>query len=334
MDGLAFGLEPCGVITGTVQDEDRDPVQGVIVQAINVHRNSGFQGGAQEPTNDLGEYRLYNLTPGRYLVQVSSPRRPERSANPQQAYVSLFYPGVASLEEAMPVSVQPGNEAQGVGFDLKPVHAVRVRGRIINQVTGRPPDNGYVTLLPRDTDSRTRKGLIQLMPAAQTGAGVRDEQGDFEIEGVPSGSYWLYGGSQEKDRRYQGRAPVEVGNTDVQGVELTVSAGTTLTGRVRNEPSRAFDLSKLAIAISTADGMGSAATQARRDGTFVLESVANGSCRLNVSGFPEQYYVKSASLGGTDVLESGLTIDSGGAAAPDIVLIPSGRRELSTTFLP
>jgi len=224
----------------------------------------------------------------------------------------------------MPVSVQPGNEAQGVGFDLKPVHAVRVRGRIINQVTGRPPDNGYVTLLPRDTDSRTRKGLIQLMPAAQTGAGVRDEQGDFEIEGVPSGSYWLYGGSQEKDRRYQGRAPVEVGNTDVQGVELTVSAGTTLTGRVRNEPSRAFDLSKLAIAISTADGMGSAATQARRDGTFVLESVANGSCRLNVSGFPEQYYVKSASLGGTDVLESGLTIDSGGAAAPDIVLIPSG----------
>ena len=325
MDGLTFRLQPSGAITGTVCDEDGDPVQGAEVHAVGIDRSSGFQSGGQERTNDLGEYRLYGLMPGRYLVQVSPPGGRGRSVDTQQAYVPLFYPGVASFEDAMPVSVQPGNEAQGIDFDLKPVHAVRLRGRVVNLPPAQQATTTYVMLLPRNIDARTRKGAMRFMSAIQKGSSVRDPQGDFEIEGVPPGSYWLYGGFQERDQRYQGRLPIEVGDSDLQGIELAVSAGMTITGHVRVEPAQNFDFSKLGISLSPVDSfMGGAGAQVRRDGTFVFQDVASGNYRLNVSGFPEQYYLKSARLGGADVLESGLSVDSGGAGALDIVLSSSG----------
>jgi hypothetical protein len=324
MDGLTLRLQASGAITGTVRDEDRDPVQGAEVHAVNIDRNFGLQSN-QERTNDLGEYRLYNLMPGRYLVHVSRPDGGRRSADPQQAYVPLFYPGVTAFEEAIPVSVQPGNEAQGIDFDLKPVHAVRLSGRVANLPSNQQATTTYVMLLPRNIDARTRKGGIRFMSAIQKGTSVRDSEGDFEIEGVPAGSYWLYGGFQEKDRRYDGRVPLEVGDTDVQGIDLVVTSGTALTGHVRVEPPQSFDFSKLGITVSPVDSfMGGAGAQARSDGSFVLQDVASGNYRLNVSGFPEQYYVKSARLGGADVLENGFTLDSGRVGALDIVLSSSG----------
>ena len=323
-DGLTFRLEPSGAITGTVRDEDGDAVQGARVQAIPVGRNFGFHEGGQERTNDLGEYRLYNLMPGQYLVQVSSESGRERDANSHQTYVPMFYPGTAALDEAIPVSVQPGGESQGIDVDLRPVHAVRVRGRLVNLATGQA-ESGYVMLLPRDIDATTRKGAIRLLSASRSGTGVRDPQGDFEIDGVPAGSYWLYGQVQESEQRYQGRVAVEVGDTDVQGIQVPVSAGVTVTGHVRVEPDQAFDFSKIVISLNSPEGfMGGQTALAKSDGTFVLEGVPSGNYRLNVSGFPEQYYVKSARFGGGDALESGLMVDSGGATGLDIVLSSSG----------
>jgi hypothetical protein len=118
---------------------------------------------------------------------------------------------------------------------------------------------------------------------------------------------------------------VDVGDRDVSGVEVPVSAAVMLTGRVRVEPAQTLDFSKVVISLESLDSvnfMGGQATQAKSDGAFVLDSVAGGNYRLKVAGFPEQYYVKSARLGGGDVLEGGLTMTSSGAL--DIVLSPSG----------
>ena len=322
---LTLRLQPCAVITGTVHDEDGDPVLEATVQAIPVGRSLGFRGGRQEHTNDAGQYRLYNLMPGQYLVLASFPGRRERSANPQQTYVPMFYPGTANVEEAIHVSAQPGSEVPGIDVDLKSVHAVRVRGRLVNQATGQPAKDGYVMLLPRNFDAHTRGGAVRLMAASQNAAGVRDSEGDFEIEGVPAGSYWALGGVQVNDRRYQGRVPVEVGDTDVQGVEVSVTAGLTLTGRVRVEPPQTFDFTKLIININPLDTfMGGQAGQAKSDGTFALEDVLTGNYGLSVSGFPERYYAGSARLGGSDVLQTGMAVEAGGATSLDIVLSSSG----------
>jgi len=69
---LLLKLIPQGVIAGRVLDDESEPVAGVMVLALHsVYWNGRRQlipaaDGAQMQTNDLGEYRLSNLPPGRY----------------------------------------------------------------------------------------------------------------------------------------------------------------------------------------------------------------------------------------------------------------------------
>src|ERR1035437_4061748 len=72
---LAMRLTPHGVITGRVLDEEGDPVPGANVQ---VSRQIYAQGRKQmsrtgaASSNDLGEYRVFGLAPGRYFVSADA----------------------------------------------------------------------------------------------------------------------------------------------------------------------------------------------------------------------------------------------------------------------
>ena len=62
---LVVALTPTGVITGRVVDEYGDPVPDVYVRAAM--NTSIFE----TTTNDLGDYRLYGLPPGTYIVSAA-----------------------------------------------------------------------------------------------------------------------------------------------------------------------------------------------------------------------------------------------------------------------
>ncbi|HWB82627.1 MAG TPA: carboxypeptidase-like regulatory domain-containing protein [Bryobacteraceae bacterium] len=66
-------VEKAAVLAGRVIDRDKDPVAGAMVSV----RAEGFRNGRpvlesfhSASTNDLGEYRISNLLPGRYYVEV------------------------------------------------------------------------------------------------------------------------------------------------------------------------------------------------------------------------------------------------------------------------
>ena len=71
--GIEFKLTPHSVIAGRVIDETGEPVAGASVRAIRYGyqygrgRKQAIQTGSAT-TNDLGEYRLFGLAPGRYFV--------------------------------------------------------------------------------------------------------------------------------------------------------------------------------------------------------------------------------------------------------------------------
>jgi hypothetical protein len=334
--GLDIRLIPCGVITGTVHDESGDPVEGTMMQAIPVGRRHGFQGGNQAQTNDLGQYRLYNLAPGQYLVQALLQRPEDQQLQAaQEAYVPMFYPDVTDPASAATITVDAGGETQGIDIDVRPVHAVRVMGRVVNASSARNTQNSYVMLMPAAADPRRRLGAVAMMTASRYAANVEEPRGQFEISGVPAGSYWATATLQDDQRQYQGRVLVQVGDADVQGVTIPVSAGADLTGHVRVDPQRPFDYSKLAVAAIPADGVpfGAQGTPVRPDGGFTLENLMAGNYRLQVSGFPEEYYLKAARLGGGDVLETGLSVDSSIASAQLDVLLSAGGSTISGTVV-
>jgi len=88
--GLAIRLQPFGVISGIVLDEDGDPVAGVQVSALTPgfqRRRRTLMHRSETMTDNRGRYRLNTLAPGRYAVVVRHMFRPVLRAqrNPRQA---------------------------------------------------------------------------------------------------------------------------------------------------------------------------------------------------------------------------------------------------------
>lgn len=70
MKDLLFRLIPSATIAGHIQDEDGEPIAWARVTALRYLYKNGKRTFVNETTiatNDLGEYRLFGLRPGRYL---------------------------------------------------------------------------------------------------------------------------------------------------------------------------------------------------------------------------------------------------------------------------
>ena len=74
---LSFSLTEAGVITGVLSDESGRPLGNATVGGFQVRYQDGRLLLAQVrtiDTNELGEYRLYWIPPGDYLVGFSAAR--------------------------------------------------------------------------------------------------------------------------------------------------------------------------------------------------------------------------------------------------------------------
>jgi hypothetical protein len=324
VSGIAFRMVPPGVITGTVYDEDGDPVTSAQVQASRVSgsgRRWQMSGAGSQPTNDLGEYRIWGLQPGKYLVAVTYQPPQANPAEPtDEVYLPTFHPSTPDASQATVVEVQAGADASGIDVDLRQAHAVMVRGRVMADGAGKSLRGIYVSLTPRAAEGG--------YSFSNYGGSAQDDSGDFEIRGVPPGPYNLSAFWNDGKRQLYGRVPVEVSNSNLEGVTLVLASPMALAGRIRVEGSNQFDLTRLGLWLQPIDDtMGVGGGQVKGDGTFVMENVYDGNYRLRIVGFPEEYYVKSAREGGSEVLESGMTVNrSQPPARLEIVLSRDGGR--------
>jgi hypothetical protein len=324
VSGIAFRMVPPGVITGTVYDEEGDPVTLAQVKVLRVtssgtHRQVGEAGSGQ--TNDLGEYRIWGLQPGKYLVAATyDPPQVNSSQATDEVYLPTFHPSTADTSQATVVEVQPGVEASGIDVDLREAHAVMVRGRVMVDSSAKSLRGVHVSLEPRGAEGGYSFSYY--------GGSVQNDSGDFEIPSVPPGPYNLSAFWNDGKRQLYGRVPVEVGSANLEGVTFVLSSPITLAGRFRLEGSNQLDFTRLGLWLQPTDStMGSGNVEIKPDGTFTVENVYDGNYRVRVLGFPEGYYLKAAREGGSEVLESGLTISrSQPPPRLEIVLSPDGGR--------
>lgn len=317
---ISFHLFREAVITGHVYDENGVPIQGAGVQA----QRYGYVKGKRQlqtvdnaQTDDRGEFRLYDLTPGKYYISASyGNQAPAKNTS----YSPTYYPGVVDPSTASPITLRPGDEFPGVDFSLQTVTAFHVRGRVTGIPSGHPVPHIYVSLVSNE----------KVMPwwLSGFGANVSDAQGDFDIPNVRPGSYNLSAGLNDQGKQYQAQQAIQISDSDVKGVVLALVPTATIHGRVHAGGS--VDLSNLNIDVVPPGGLRPIRdpNPVNSDGTFVIKDVSDGSYAIQLSGLPPNAYLKRATLDGHDVLESRFTVANGQAPGSmlDLVISSNGGR--------
>ena len=321
---LVLRLTPHGVITGRILDQDGDPAVGLQVQLLRFR----YQGGRKQlapsgggGTNDLGEYRIYGVAPGKYYLsavsRIGTGDTVDRSVTPPQAeedYVTTYFPGTIDAASAAQIEVTPGSQLANVNFTLSKTHTVRVGGRIISNVTG--PSPIMLSIVPRVGFPFTQFARPTLVDGAT---------GKFEIRGVVPGSYTLSARTNKGGRSYSAAIPVDVGSGDLDNLTLTLGSGVPVTGNIRVEGDSGASLNNLQVTVQPRDnsGTGTRPGPLQDDRSFKLEDVTPGQYRVNVFPLPDGFYVKAIRSGNTDVLAAGLDVSTGSPEPLQVVLNPN-----------
>ena len=137
-------------------------------------------GGAN--TNDLGEYRIFGLAPGRYFLSATS-RQNFTAPQSDDDYVTTYFPRTTDAAAAGPIDVAPGSQLRNIDITLARMHTVTVRGRVINEARPAAGTNLNVMLMPRNGDRLPAE-------APHRGAPV-NPQGIFEFRNIAPGSYFV-----------------------------------------------------------------------------------------------------------------------------------------------
>ena len=320
---ITIKLIPHGVISGKVIDENAEPMMYTQVQAMQqrfVRGRRQWMPVGSGQVNDLGEYRIPGLQPGRYLVAVAAqPRGPRArtAAAADESYVTTYYPGAYETAQAAAVDVTSGAETRGIDFRMRKTRTYRISGKVAD--AGRTRPNMMVMLLP----AQESFGF-----AGRNYTPVRGPDGAFEIGGVLPGSYSLVaqrmGGPNE---RGTARQEVTVGNANVEGVVLTISPGFEVTGTLRVEGKAKLAVDNLRVMLepqtSVAFPMGSSPGAVKSDGAFRIENVTGERYRVNVFPLTEAY-VKTVRLGNQEMKDGVVDLTAGAAGPLEVVLSTDG----------
>jgi hypothetical protein len=311
-------LPRAGVVSGRVLDGYGDPVADIAVTAWRMEYLSPARrrivSRASFQTNDLGEFRVHGLEPGKYFIAASRSVAGLREA-------PTFYPGTPNASEALSIEVQAGQEASGIHFQMLAVPYGAVSGVVLNS-RGGPYDNAVVGLVAARADD-VQVNTVQLL--AET-----DRQGRFRIVNVSPGEYRLEVFSKafmenvgKTGSTGIGTVPVgEVASQPVtiisgrtEEVSVQASRGFSVRGRVfiDGAPAVADVAVKLQVsAFPTYAGISGQALPSQADvgsdGTFVFEGV-HGTRAISVRG-PAVASLHRVLFRGRDVSESGVEVVS------------------------
>ena len=341
---LQFKLIPFGVIAGTIRDSEGEPLARITVSALRLRYEEGRRRISvveSAITDDLGQYRLTGLAPGKYYLRadprvkgatlfasgvinveggglvfkINGPLDPGRPS----LLMSSLYPGVQDAAAARAVDLDTGARVNGIDISLPRAAMVRVAGHV-----SAPARNlsGTVSL----ASGQSGNDLLGI----QLSAGF-DEKGNFEFPAVPPGEYILGAeaqagesepqGKMEKhadgpgSRGYSGGMPLHVGSVPLEGVNLVLGPGADVVGRVIKPDEKESGDYFVEFYGDTPDN-GNAPVNGGEFHTVLHP----GRYQPHVNNTAPGVYARSILADGRDILGEGLAIAGPGKVTVEITL--------------
>jgi hypothetical protein len=312
-------------IIGRVVDEYGEPLEYVDVRPEYVSSSGGrWRVGPTSSlprySDDRGEFRLFGLTRGQYLISANAMPRPGTGVPELSGYVKTYFPGTPTPKQARSVE---GEDVTGVEIVMRTRQGHRITGRAF--ATDGQPFIGEVALMPS-----ARSGAL----ATSTPQRAQAVNGSFEFKNLPPGEYAVQAGTSYKTKSIEGELGttfVTLGDVDVTDVVVRLSAGSSITGRVIFENASApadmnLELSPLVVDIDSVSLMDNPAARAevQDDGSFEMRGV-NGRRRLSVLQVPSGWTLKSISIHGIDVTDQPLMFGSEAQSVSDVEVLFTNR---------
>jgi hypothetical protein len=319
-----------GTVSGHVVDEAGDPVEGVTVQLWR----TAFQGGLRtltayglpRATDDRGQYRLFHIPAGRYLLSATDE---SWRATGEWPWLPVYYPGQGAPLADDRLQIGSRQELANITMILRRSYGSRVFGSVVDS-SGRPL-RARVDLFPTG-----RFGAVTLQPWSV----VASEDGAFEFSNVPPGDYAARVGGQTAvlvsapaaaaPAMEFGLQPVAVNGPVIGPLAIRTAATVTLRGRgvfQRTNPGTAVGGVTAAVSAVAADplfadiaGRQSIATINQGDGTFELRGLA-GAVRLVLTSAPEGWWMRSARVGGIDASRETVVFTGDGDSRDDVTIV-------------
>jgi uncharacterized GH25 family protein len=326
-DRIDISLPSPGAITGHVVDDGGDPVEGVTVRALQTMYEAGrrrlVQAGVTRLTDDRGHYRIYGLKPGEYFVSAMV----GQVTVDLPGYAPTYFPGTWNPREAQTIEVDVAQQFTGIDIALARVPTARIAGMAFDAAGN--PIQGGLSLSP----SR-RSGLpVDMLLGARI-----DPNGTFEFPNVPPGEYVVQASKSRANPSTEGEFAsrfITVNGTDVTGIVIRMSTGSTISGRVtfRGAGSpiptgievTAFpvDLDRSRNPPATAD--------IRPDWGFELAGIS-GPRLFRLREAPPGWTLKAVLLNGVDVTDMPLPFGTTSQSLTDLEVVLTDRvSELSGT---
>ncbi len=326
-----FKLTPHSVVTGRIVDEDGEPVAGAQVHLSSFMRSNGKRmliPGDSGSTNDLGEYRLFGVAPGKYFFSaVYNPRQWNQARvagdAPAAAYPPTYYPGTTDMRSATRVDVPKGGHLDGIDLALRKARGYRVSGLVRTSVPGQStPGRNMVMLTPKSDELSNSWEMNSMKPT--------DAEGRFVFEGVLPGDYEITGNAFGGDGRASARQEISVGHDNITGIVLNMAPVWEMKGRLRIDgDAPGVNLNQIHLSLES-EQQGAIIMGPRPfgvvkdDGSLVFNGVSAERFRLSASDLPEGYYIKQARAGSTDLLERAVDFGTLQGAALDVLISPKG----------
>jgi hypothetical protein len=333
VERINFALPRGAAITGRVVDEYGEPLAGVNVMPMQMRFMNGRQqpmmtGPGMSQTPDTGEFRIWGLAPGEYLIQANL----MMGGNPfesddRSGYSATYYPNASEPGQAQTVRVEVGQTLTGIEIVMSATRTALITGRTLDS-RGQPLRVGMVAALPRSENPifmmSTRPGPIR-------------PDGTFVISGVTPGTYTLRANGPPSPGNPPEvlTATVTVGAEDVTDVVLTPLQPATITGRLLfDPPAQALEASRFRVmATPKTQGMGMMAMPMQGppivndDFTFEIKASPGEMVLRAVPAMPmtaADWTVKTVTHNGRDITEDGLDVASG-SAVRDVEIVLTNR---------
>jgi hypothetical protein len=305
-----IALTASASVSGRIFFRTGKPVVNAEVMAMKASFQDGRRVLTLEQTgrtNDLGEYRLYWLTPGKYYIStmpwdgrpisggvvmnangaaaaVDMARmtvlagdvaraplgfQPGAPPSDTEAWVPVYFPGTANEDAAAPIDLAAGANVRSIDIITTPVRPRRIRGTIMD-ATGQPAQNAQIF---RSRNSPPSNAFVTEM--------ADPAKGTFDIRGVVPGPYTLLAIAGDSS----GKVVVNVGETDLEDVRIPVAAGVTFSGKLSVDGSNNPVPAGLRVSLRPdplVPGMPIPASAVSAEGQFTFSQVLPGDYLVTV----------------------------------------------------